>query len=144
LNFKEVLDAVGEREGEYEPGKHRYPDYEVKGIPETFVIKKTPDLVIADSDIESIEVKTDRYSSPKPAWSVRVRLFEGASERMRVFSESNLKKRVAIEVDGVIVQIPTVQGVLTNEIGLTFVSVPLSEIETTLKKVTHKIRTEEP
>jgi hypothetical protein len=142
LNFKNVIESGLGNVDEYDLGKDLFPEYLINGLPESFLIKKSPDLIIGDDDIMLIRIQVDPYSNPKPAWNVIVHLRKEASERMGNFSKEHLKKRVVLEIDGQVVSIGLIDMVLSETFSIGFTRVSLSDLENTFKKVTNNIRIE--
>jgi len=139
LNFKNVLETREGRDHEYEPGKDIYPRYSYAGLPEDFAIRKSPDFSLTYEDIQSVEIKKG-FSPHIEVYTLTINLNKEAAERMRVFSEKYLKKRVAVEIDGKIIEIVTIIGVAGDQFILTIGRTSPSEIEREFRKVTDKIR----
>jgi preprotein translocase subunit SecD len=76
------------------------------------------------------------------SYIVTIYLQGKSAERMRAFSEKHLKKRVAIEIDGKIINIPTINDIVENKFSIIFVKTSISDLENEIKKVTDKIRIE--
>jgi len=144
LDFKTVQEAGGGRNYEYEPGKELYPRYSYEGLPEDFVIKKTPALSLTYEDIELVEIKKDPFSpSYMSTYIVTIYLSEESVKRMRTFSGKHLKKRVAMEIEGKIIKIATIVDIIGDKLSVTFTDASLSEIENVFRKVTEKIKIKE-
>jgi hypothetical protein len=86
-----------------------------------------------------VEIKKG-FSPHIEVYTLTINLNKEAAERMRVFSEKYLKKRVAVEIDGKIIEIVTIIGVAGDQFILTIGRTSLSEIEREFRKVTDKIR----
>lgn len=140
LNFKTVQEVPSEKNNRYEPGKRLYPRYSHEGLPEDYVIKKSPDLSFSYKDIKEVEIeRAPAYPSTLSAYTVRVHLWKEPAERMRIFSTKHIDKRVAIEIDGKILAIPTILDIMSDEVLITVARRSLPEIESEFKKVTEKI-----
>jgi preprotein translocase subunit SecD len=137
------METRGEGDYGYEPGRKLYPRYSYEGLPEDFVVKKSPDVSFKDRDIEYVEIKKDPFSpAHMSSYIVTIYLQGKSAERMRAFSEKHLKKRVAIEIDGKIINIPTINDIVENKFSIIFVKTSISDLENEIKKVTDKIRIE--
>jgi preprotein translocase subunit SecD len=141
LNFKSVQEENYQGSYAYEPGKELYPGYLYEGLPENFAVKKSPDLSLTGEDIELVGIKRNSFSPPHiSTYIVTIHLKKESAERMRTFTETHLNKKVAMEIDGKIVKIATIMGIISHKLSVAFTRTSLSEIEDEFKKVTGKIR----
>lgn len=142
LNFKNVMVTREGIDHEYEPGKDIYPRYSYTGLPEDFAIKKSPDLSLRYEDIASVEIKKG-FSSHVAVYTLTINLHKEAAERTRAFSEKYLKRKVAVEIGGKIIEIVTIIDIVSDQLVLTIGRTTLSELEREFRKVTDKIKCEE-
>ena len=141
LNFKAVLEGGTLKNLGYEPGKELYPSYSYEGLPDDFLIKKSPDLSLTDRDIKLIEIERNQFSpSYMAVYTVTIHLQQESAERMRTFSAKYLNKRVGLEIDGKIFKITTLIDVMSSQVVVHIARTSFSEIESQFRKITDKIR----
>ena len=90
----------------YEYGRELYPRYKESGLSNDFLIKKVPDLCIDPVHIKEIRIsKQPPFPGAHQSYEIKITFDKLAASEMIVFTKSNLKKRIAMEVDGEIISI---------------------------------------
>ena len=105
--LKQVIEDTNLKANDnYEYGRELYPRYKESGLPDDFLIKKAPDLCIEPVHIKEIRIsKQPPFPGAHQSYEIKITFDKLAASKMIVFTKSNLKKRIAMEVDGEIISI---------------------------------------
>lgn len=135
---KVVTDPHAVLDGEYEAGNVRYPAYAYQGLPDTFLIKKSPDLIIAHNDIRKIQIQKAPSSTAEPTYIVLVSLDPNKLSEVKAFAVRNLNQRVTIEIENNILSIVKILDVPSDDI-LFSTNMDLAHLHSALKRVFPKV-----
>ena len=141
LNIKKVIDSEDEIviDSEYESGKRLYLRYSSAGLSENFVVKKTPDMSLCPEDIKLVEIERQPFAQTHlTTYIVSIRLHGAVGSKISNYTERNLGKRIAIEIDGRILAIPKILDVVHEEMRL-MSGWNLEEIQREFGKVSNSI-----
>jgi len=136
---KVVIDPQYQDNDKYESGKSRYPSFARSGLPENFLIKKVPDIVIYREDIEYITIdNADFVTSSKPVYEIFIRLKPSMSKVMSNYTKSNLGNHISIEIFGEVIAIAKIIGVISDEMVLS-TSQDINKIEKSLRQISDNV-----
>ena len=142
LVFKEV---ITDQDVPFEParyvfGRHSYPQYSYHGLPEHFLIKKSPDISIAPTDIESVRIVRNQFSASYMLHYMSTITFKpSVANHLFEYTKRNLKKRIAIEIDGRILAIPTILQPIENVLLLDTAGMPIDVLQSTFQKISTNV-----
>jgi hypothetical protein len=141
LSFKRVVLHGGSAfKGDYEQGKYLYHDYSLMGLPENFLIKKTPDISFNPSEIEWVEITKMPFVQPGIlAYDIKIVFDESAKEKIRKYTSRNVNKRIALEIDEKILAIATIVEPVATEMVISVSDKTVDELEKEFSKVSEKI-----
>ena len=142
LVFKEVItdQDVPFNPGRYVFGRHLYPQYSYHGFPENFLIKKSPDMSIAPTDIESVSIVRNPFSQSHVLHYMSTITFKPrVANQLFEYTKRNLEKRIAIEIDGRILAIPTILQPIENILLLDTAGMPIEVLQSTFQKISANV-----
>jgi len=100
LNIKQVLLTDDKINSNFEYGKNLYPEYSYCGLPDNFLIKKTPDLSIAPKHIKSVEIRKMSHSRTRmPAFLVDIHFDSSAATEINAYTKQHMNEEIALEID---------------------------------------------
>ena len=142
LVFKEVItdQDVPFNPSRYVFGRHLYPQYSYHGLPENFLIKKSPDISIAPTDIESVSIVRNPFSQSHVLHYMSTITFKPrVANQLFEYTKRNLEKRIAIEIDGRILAIPTILQPIENILLLDTAGMPIEVLQSTFQKISANV-----
>ena len=141
LNIKKVITDNNVRDNsEYEYGKLIYPQYERYGLPENFMIKKTPDVVFRPDEIKSIKIKNQPFI--RLSYVVTINLEPSGQKKIDAYAKKNINSLVALEIDNNIIVMPKITGeidTMQTTLQFTIGNKTIQEIEMELRKISKDI-----
>lgn len=124
----------------YVKGKELYPEYSYHGLPENFLIKKTPDVTIDPKGIRMVEIRKMRFAPVNmPAYTIIFHFNTSTAIKIRNYTKENLNTHVALEVDGKIFVIAKILDVVENKLNISVAKKDINEIKCTVRKISRKI-----
>jgi preprotein translocase subunit SecD len=141
LNIKQIITSSNiETQSNYENGKALFPQYQYHGLPEDFLIKKSPDLSFSYGDIKSIEIdRMPFYFPDKLAYNVSISFHPLAGERLFAYTKQNVNEKVALEIDNKIFVIATILEPLRTKMVITVGNKTVKQIRSELSKICNNI-----
>ena len=146
IKVKEVInnDSNIKNLRDYDYGKYRYADYKVKGLSESFLIKKKADVILSSEDIASVEI-SKMYQNKKNlnAYWVKMSFTASGAQKMKNYTSSKVNKKIAFEIRDTIFIIATLLSPINNKVSMPVTNKSIAEIKSILSKVTKNISVEE-
>jgi len=141
LNVRQIIvDPNLSTNPNYEPGRELYPKYSYHGLPDDFLVKKTPDISINASEIKLIKIKRMPFSSlSDQVYTVTFYLDSRAAKKMQEYTVTNVGKKVALETADKIFVVATILNVISDELSITVLGKDVGEIEVQLRKLSQNI-----
>jgi preprotein translocase subunit SecD len=141
LNIKQVItNSKMIDNSDYESGKMLYPQYSYEGLPEYFMIKKTPNVSFEPNDIKLVEIiKEPWISDDMLQFTVNIFFNSSGRDKIYAYSKQNINKKVAIEIDSKILVIATILEKIENEMTVIINKKTAPTISAELRKVSNKI-----
>ena len=151
LVFKSVrLNADCGKDPDYERGADRFPSYLRHGLPECFLIKRSPDLSIPPADIKRVTIKCMPSKTPfgnnpaaRESYLVTIDFTESALNAVHTYTEAHVRSRVSIEIGNDILIIPTIINPIESSMTITISDKRFSEIKNIMSKICSDIEVEE-
>ena len=141
LNIKKIIVNPNKiNNSDYEYGKMLYPQYDYEGLPNNFMIKKTPDISFVPKDIKLIEVIKEPWI-PDNMLEFTVNIFFNPSGQRKInpYSNQNINKKVALEIDSKILVIGTILEKIENEMQVIINKKTAQTIAAELRKVSNNV-----
>jgi hypothetical protein len=142
LNINKVItNSSMINNSDYAYGKKLYPQYSYEGLPEYFMIKKTPDISFEPKDIKLVEIIKEPWI-PDGKLQFTVNIFFNSSGRDKIisYSKQNINNKVAIEIDSKILVIATILEKVENEIAFIINNKTAQTIADEFKKVSKNVQ----
>ena len=135
LNIKQVLLTDDNINSNYEYGKNLYPEYSYCGLPDNFLIKKTPDLTIAPEHIKLVEISKMHSLTRMPAFTVVIHFDSPTASQINAYTKQHMNEEIALEIDNKIFVIAKNLGSSGKEVQIALVKENIEALEEDLKKI---------
>jgi hypothetical protein len=123
---------------DYEYGRYRYPNYEVEGLSELFLIKRMADVILHTSDIKSVEIR-NMYNNNTNAFWVKVIFTSIGANKMKVYTRNRIDDRIALEIADTLLVVATVLSPIENALSMPIVGVHVTAIIESFGRVTGEL-----
>lgn len=141
IKIKEVINHDNVKHiSDYEYGKYRYPYYKIEGLSDSFLIKKSADIILYPKDITSVKI-SNMYNTPQKidAYWVKISFTLAGSKKMKNYTLRKIDERIALEINDTLFVIAKVLSPIENEVSMPIIDKSITELKDILKKVTKEI-----
>jgi hypothetical protein len=139
LNLRNVITDPGvKHESDYEYGKLIYPRYKAIGLPDNFMIKKSPDLSFGSQELKVIRIARQSFSNVE-SYVVSIVFEASIGDKLTKYTKNKIGDEIAVAVDEYILVIARILDVFDKELTFTVTNRKLNEIEDKLSPVSRKI-----
>jgi preprotein translocase subunit SecD len=144
LEIKKVLkDGNISINTDYLLGKNDYPNYKHRGLTDSFLIKKIPDLIFVSADIITIQVCKDPFQSEDQLeFIVTINFNSSGADKLMKYTSDNLNSMMAIGIDNKILLVGSIKDVIKNELKFTLTYESLSSLKKELSKISNQVSEE--
>ena len=137
--IKEVINHDNVKNlSDYEYGKYRYPNYEVEGLSESFLVKKMADVILDTSDIKSVEIRS-MYDNNINAYWVKILFTLTGAKKIKAYTRTKIDERIALEISDSLLVVATVLSPIENALSMPILGENVTELMEIFGKVTKEI-----
>lgn len=128
-------------ETDYVKGKELYPEYAYIGLPENFLIKKEPDIIIYPKEIRLVEIKKMIFvSATMEVYTITFHFDDSIKAKIQEYTEEHLDELIALEINSEIFCIAKIIDIIEGELTVSIGNKSFDEVNFYVKKIARNIR----